>query len=208
MRSKQYQKEHVLSIVLILLTASAVLSIIGGQSVYALEDHEITTVVILPATGGSIDPPFGNHSYANNTALTVTATANAGYQFLYWNVTGIMNTEGEHDSMETDTSDMGHGGPFAGISEEDSLILTDRSITINVDCAYTYTYQAFFTPSENSSPAPTATSTTSTKQQTGDTNNLLTYLAIGIIGTIVPVSAAAGIYVKRKRKTPLIQNNP
>ena len=194
--NSQVQKKYILSVALVILSATAIVTL-NGQFASALEDHEITTVMVLPATGGTTNLEPGNHSYANSTMLTMTATPNAGYEFLYWNVTGIMNTEGEHDTMGTDTSDMEHGGPFGELSDLDSLILTDKSIDITIDCAYTYQYQAFFAPSQNPSPSST---TSISNQQTASGDNATLYIAIGVIGAIAAVSAVAGLYIKGKKK--------
>ena len=194
--NNQLKTKHILSVALVILSATAILAL-NGQFASALEDHEITTVMVLPATGGTTNLGSGSFSYANNTVLTTTAIPDAGYEFLYWNVTGIMNTEGEHDSMGTDTSDMEHGGPFGELSDLDSLILTDKSIDITIDCAYTYQYQAFFAPNQNASPSSTSSIS---NQQTASGDNTTLYIAIGVIGGIAAVSAVAGLYIKGKKK--------
>ncbi len=192
----QYRPKNMLSLALILLAMVATIAVLNSQFASALEDHEITTVIILPTTGGTTSITPGNHSYANATELMIEATPSSGYEFLYWNITGIMNTEGDHD-METDPNDMGHGGPFGELSDLDSLILTEKSVTIMIDCAYTYQYQAFFAPSQDSSP--TATFSTSDQQQTLSADNTVTYLAIGLVGGIAAVAAIVGISLKRKK---------
>jgi hypothetical protein len=192
----QFRPKSVLSLALILLATVATITALNGQFASALEDHEITTVMVLPTTGGTTSVAPGNHSYANATELMVEAIPSSGYEFLYSNITRIMNTEGDHD-METDPNDMGHGGPLGELSDLDSLILTEKSVTITIDCAYTYQYQAFFAPSQNSSP--TATSVISDQQQTLSADNTITYLAIGLVGGIAAVAAVVGISLKRKK---------
>jgi hypothetical protein len=198
--NKRISTKYLVSIALLILSTTSVVAL-NVQSASALEDHEITTVMILPATGGTTNLDPGNYSYGNGTMLTMTANPSAGYKFLYWNVTGIMNTQGDHDSMATDTSDMEHGGPFGELSDLDSLILTDSEVTIKIDCAYTYQYQPVFAPTQNSSPTPTNSNTN--QQQTNDADNSLIYIAVGIVGAVAALGAGAGFFLKNKKSSPV-----
>jgi hypothetical protein len=47
------------------------------------------TMAVSPAGGGTTNPAAGTHTYADGTLVTLTATANVGYQFSYW--TGTNN---------------------------------------------------------------------------------------------------------------------
>ena len=207
LKPKKFTNKSVMTVALALLVATVTLSIISSPIAFAIEDHEITTIVILPTTGGTIDPAVGNHTYANNTALTVTATPDAGYEFLYWNVTGIMNDSGEHDDMSTNETDMGHNGPFRDVSDLDSLILTDKSITFNIDCAYVYQYQAFFTPTATATPSATSTPiqngglsnpTPSADQQLNASDGILPIAGIvAVVGIVAAIAAV--LYMKRRK---------
>ena len=196
--NRQNRTKSVLSLALVALTALSVLSIISGAS--ALEDHEITTIMVLPSSGGTTSLSAGNHTYPNATALTMTAIPDAGFDFLYWNITGIMNTQDDHETMGNDPSDMEHSGPFGSLSDLDSLILTDPSVTITVDCAYTYQYQAFFAADPNATPTGIST------QSSGE-NNLPIGLIVGIVAAVAVAGAIGGIVLKRK-KTPSISTSP
>lgn len=195
---KQFRPKNMLSLALILLAAAATISVLNDQFASAAEAHEITTIMVLPTTGGTTYPAAGNQSVVNGTQIEVSAAPSPGYEFLYWNITGIMNTDGDHSTMEDNPTDMGHLGPFGELSDLDSLILTDSSVTITIDCAYTYQYQAFFAPSQNS--IPKTTSTTLVQQQNIGTDNTITYLAVGLGGGIAAAVAVVGISLKRKKQ--------
>ena len=205
MTNNQFKTKNKLALAITLLIALAALTTLNSQFASAIEDHETTTVTIFPATGGTTSVAPGDHSYVNNTVLSITATPNVGYEFLYWNITGIMNTGDDHDTMGTDPQDMGHGGPFGELSDLESLILTNDEVTITIDCSYRYQYQAFFAPSQNASP--TGTSNVS-NQQALSSDNTLTYIAIGSVGGIIGVAAVVGILMKRNKQSNALPVNP
>jgi len=77
--------------------------------------------IVLAGTGGSTNPAPGTYTYPANEDVVLTATPNAGFEFLYWVAT---SDQTGHDS-----------------------ILTDKSLAVNCQQGYTFTYQPVFKPS-------------------------------------------------------------
>jgi hypothetical protein len=80
-------------------------------------------VVVLDAIGGSINPGPGRYTFAEGSSHTMTATADEGYEFLYWIATGTGSTAGH-----------------------EKTIILDNPLTIKCGIGYTYEYQPVFIP--------------------------------------------------------------
>ncbi len=122
------------------------------------------TVIIMPTVGGTVSPAPGMYSYTNGTVITFSATANSGYVFSYWLVTGDF-TQGHTPASYTYIAD-DNGNIIAQIPRTsaspglDSLAFTTNPASVTCGYGYTYTYTAFFTPvSTVPSPVVTATPT-------------------------------------------------
>jgi len=85
-----------------------------------------TIVVVLDALGGSINPDPGTYRYLDGSTISLTATPNNGYDFVYWVAVG-----------------------------EDGHPTTIDDNPTNIICGYghTYSYQAMFAPSGATQPA-------------------------------------------------------
>jgi hypothetical protein len=79
-------------------------------------------VDVMSAAGGSVNPGEGTYSFPDGGSITLTATANSGYAFQYWIVSG--------------TGTQGH---------ENTLVI-DNPLTVTCGAGYTYNYQPVFTP--------------------------------------------------------------
>ncbi len=95
-------------------------------------------VVILPSVGGSTSPAAGTYALANATTFQLKATANSGYQFSNWVISG------------SDIS-TGHG------TYPVNLAPTDNPYIVNHGYGNTYYYQAVFKPVSTTSPGPSPT---------------------------------------------------
>jgi len=104
------------------------------------------TVTILSSTGGSTNPTTGTYVYSDGTTITLTATPNDGFEFLYWIVSGDFTpgTEIREPNVIID-------GEFVFVppvefTGSDSLIFTNNPASITCGFGYTYRYQAIFAP--------------------------------------------------------------
>lgn len=129
------------------------------------------TITILPGLGGSTTRATGTYYFTSVYKLKLTAVADSGWKFSYWQIRGDTNTT--------------HGGyPF-------TLTPTDNPYTFDCGLGYNYAFQPVFTPVENTTPPPTSTAT-------GISMELLIAI-IAIIIAIIAVIASV-VYVQRNKK--------
>ena len=77
--------------------------------------------IVLAGAGGTTNPSPGTYTYQPSQDVTLAATPNSGFEFLYWVVT---SDQPGHDT-----------------------ILTDSSLAVDCQQGYTFTYQPVFKPS-------------------------------------------------------------
>ena len=96
-------------------------------------------VVVLAAAGGTSTPAPGTYALADATNMKITATANSGWQFSHWTISGAPTT---------------HGGYPADFTP------TDNPYTVGHGYGYTYYYQPVFdqvgSPGSSSSASPSS----------------------------------------------------
>jgi hypothetical protein len=115
-------------------------------------DQSAAIVVVAPSTGGSTNPSAGTYSYPNNTAFTLSAIPDFGYEFQSWVISGDF-TPGHNITLPTYT-DPDTGAiitfvppyPTPVTPSIDALVLNQDQITITCGYGYTYQYQAIFVP--------------------------------------------------------------
>lgn len=91
-------------------------------------------VQVLPASGGTTDPPPGTYALGNATSLSLTAKPASGWQFDHWVIEG---------------PNLSHGGyPFTATP-------TDNPYNINHGYGNMFSYQPVFSPVGTSTPTPT-----------------------------------------------------
>ena len=92
-------------------------------------------VVVEAGVGGTTSPAPGTYYLANAKTTTLTATADSGWVFSHWAISGPASSHG--------------GVPY-------TLTPTNNPYTVGHGYGYTYYYQAVFTPvSTTTSPTPT-----------------------------------------------------
>ena len=126
-------------------------------------------VTVLSAVGGTTNPSPGTYNYANGTTYTLTATADAGFEFKEWVVSGSYMP--------------GHG--VTGEPELDSHELTSNPLDVSCGYGYTYTYQPLFVPigSETSTGIPANT----------------VYIIVIVLVVIAIIAVAVAVYMSTKR---------
>jgi ABC-type glycerol-3-phosphate transport system permease component len=134
-------------------------------------------VVVLPAAGGTTNPSPGTYALADATQMMLTATANSGWQFSHWTISG---------------SSTNHGGAPVNLTP------TDNPYNVNHGYGYTYNYQAVFVPVGSNEPTPTPTASG------GSIGGLTTetLIIIALVVVIVVILAAFGAYALRRNKHP------
>ena len=112
-------------------------------------------VSVLPAVGGTTNPGAGTYSYANGTAISLTATPSTGYQFQYWVISGAF-TPGH--AAPTPFSYTNESGIFPIVpipSGIDSLVATTNPLNVICGYGYTFKYQPVFTATGATVVGPT-----------------------------------------------------
>jgi hypothetical protein len=135
-------------------------------------------VVVLAAAGGTTSPAAGTYALEDASALTLTATANSGWQFSHWTISG---------------ASIDHGGAPVNLTP------TDNPYSVDHGYGYTYYYQPVFTPTGSSEPTPTGATPTPTPGggMGGLTNDQ--WIIIGLIIAIVVILIGFGIFAMRKK---------
>jgi hypothetical protein len=136
-------------------------------------------VVVLTSAGGTTSPAPGTYALENAAQLMLTATANSGYQFSHWTISGS-------------TTD--HGGAPVNLTP------TDNPYAVNHGYGYTYNYQAVFTPTDGTAPTPPGATPTPPPGTGGLTNDQ--WIIIGLVIVIAVVLIAFGSSYEKEIKNP------
>ncbi len=161
-------------------------------------------VVILPSVGGSTNPLPGNYTYANGTAIVLSAVASTGYEFKYWIVSGSYtpgHTGGNPGYfVDPDTGQVVQLPVPPTLTGINALVFTANPANITCGYGYTFTYQAIFAPT---SGTPTATPPPQTLPATNNTQVVTILPSVG--GTTDP---APGTYVYDTNHTFTLSATP
>lgn len=133
-------------------------------------------VVVLTSAGGTTSPAPGRYALENAKQLMLTATANSGYQFSHWTISGASTDHG--------------GAPL-------NLTPTDNPYAVDHGYGYTYNYQAVFVPTGQATPTPQGATPTPAPGMGGLTNDQ--WIIIGLVIVIVVVLIAFGVYAMKKK---------
>jgi hypothetical protein len=148
-------KSKFATIVLFLLISTMLLTVLS-QNIFVNAQDDEATVVVLSSVGGTTNPTPGTYNYANGTTITLIATPNTGFEFLYWVISGSYTPThnqppliipGVYVDDPTWVPDL----PQPDVTGIDSVVLTQERLDIICGYGYTYTYQAVFAPTEPSS---------------------------------------------------------
>jgi len=134
------------------LTAISVLTLslilmLGSTSLTLAQENE-ATIIILPAAGGTTSPEPDTYVYPEGTEITLEATPDEGFQFLYWVVSGEFtpNQPGQTEGNPNEVIVDGEPIPIVRFPEIDFLTFTNNPAQITCGFGYTYEYQPVFVP--------------------------------------------------------------
>ncbi len=133
-------------------------------------------VVVLTSAGGTTSPAPGTYALADAEQLMLTATADSGYQFSHWTISGF---------------DTGHGDAPTNWTP------TDNPYNVNHGYGATYNYQAVFVQAGGATPTPPGSTPTPPPGMGGLTNDQ--WIIIGLVVVIVVVLIAFGVFAMRKK---------
>ena len=133
-------------------------------------------VVVLASAGGTTSPAPGTYALENAAQLMLTATANSGYKFSHWTISGS-------------TTD--HGGAPVNLTP------TDNPYAVNHGYGYTYNYQAVFVPTNAVTPTPPGATPTPAPGMGGLSNDQ--WIIIALIVVIVVILVAFGVFAMKKK---------
>lgn len=131
-------------------------------------------VVVLVSGGGTTSPAPGRYALANAQALNLKATANSGWQFSHWIISG---------------SSTDHGGAPVNLTP------TDNPYNVNHGYGYTYNYQAVFIPVGSTVPTPTPSSGGTIGGMSNET-----WIIIALVVVIVVLLVAFGFFAMKRKK--------
>lgn len=122
------------------------------------EPEEVAIVVVVASVGGTTNPEPGVYKYNYAATITLEATPDTGYRFLYWSISGSYTPGHNQPPINYPVNaeeDPDYVPDFPDPSEvaEDSLILSTNPLQIICGYGYTYVYEPVFAPTT----APPAT---------------------------------------------------
>ncbi|MGD0645176.1 MAG: hypothetical protein ABSA75_09750 [Candidatus Bathyarchaeia archaeon] len=132
-------------------------------------------VVVLAGAGGTTTPPQGTYALASATALNLTATADSGWVFDHWVISGTPVNHGSYSYTATPT---------------------DNPYNVNHGYGNTYTYQPVFSPT-----SPTVTNApTATPKSSMSSSDTIIIVALVVIIVIVIIGFVAYASMQRSKK--------
>jgi hypothetical protein len=135
-------------------------------------------VVVLASGGGTTTPAPGTYIMADAAELMLTATADSGWKFSHWVISGDITSHG--------------GAPL-------NLLPTDNPYNVNHGYGYTYKYQAEFIPVESTQPPPTTDGNGNGGGTSGGMSNE-TWIIIGLVVVIVVLLIALAVVASKRKK--------
>jgi hypothetical protein len=164
-------------------------------------------VIVADAVGGTTMPGPGTYTYPEGQTITLTATPNQEYEFLYWIISGnYLPTHNQPPlivpEIYLDDPSWVPDLPQPDRSGIDNLVLTQQRLDVICGYGYTYTYQPVFTPISADVPQPGGQPETPEQPESplGLSNETITALiAILAIAVIIAVGLAIYIYVKHRK---------
>jgi hypothetical protein len=112
---------------------------------------EVANVVVAASAGGTTDPAPGAYQYSYASTITLKATPNSGYRFLYWTISGAY-TPG-HNQPPINYPENAAADPewvptfpSPASAAQDSLVISTNPLKIICGYGYTYVYQPVFIP--------------------------------------------------------------
>jgi hypothetical protein len=112
---------------------------------------ETAIVAVIASTGGTSDPAPGTYTYNYGDTITLKATADSGFKFLYWIICGTY-TPGHNippiNYPENAASDPNWAPTFPSQSTvaQDNLVTSTNPLSIICGYGYTFAYQPVFAP--------------------------------------------------------------
>jgi hypothetical protein len=108
-------------------------------------------VAVIASTGGTSDPAPGTYTYNYGDTITLEATADSGFKFQYWVISG--NYAPGHNVPPINYPEQAESDPnwvpdfpSQATVTEDSLVTSTNPLNIICGYGYTFAYQPVFTP--------------------------------------------------------------
>jgi len=122
--------------------------------------QEKAIILVVAALGGTTNPEPGTYTYDAYETITLEATPNSGFSFLYWIISGTY-TPGHNqppinypENIDPEDPDYIPDFPDPSDEAEDTLVTSTNPLTVICGYGYTYVYQPVFV-STTAPPTPT-----------------------------------------------------
>ncbi|WNZ29104.1 MAG: hypothetical protein IAX21_10820 [Candidatus Bathyarchaeota archaeon] len=135
-------KKKRISVLVLTLSVTLILASISLTLAQANE----ATIVILPSAGGDTSPAPGTYVYPEGTEITLEATPDDGFRFLFWVVSGEFTPNQSGEGSPNEILIDGELVPIIRFPTIDFLTFTNNPAQITCGFGYTYEYQAVFVP--------------------------------------------------------------
>jgi hypothetical protein len=100
------------------------------------------TVIVADSVGGTTDPAPGTYIYPEGETITMIATANEGFEFQHWLISGTyLPTHEPPVILDEDLTQIPLFPDYTGIN---SLVIESSRLDVTCGYGYTFTYQPVF----------------------------------------------------------------
>ena len=106
-------------------------------------------VIISSSVGGTTNPVPGSYEYTNGTLITMTATPQQGFTFLYWVIEGGYTATDNLPPIylgPNDDPSLAPPRPAAEVVAGDRLVLSQNPLRVLCGYGWSFQYQAVFAP--------------------------------------------------------------
>jgi hypothetical protein len=115
---------------------------------------EQAIVVVLASLGGTVDPEPGTYTYDFAATITLEATPDSGYEFLYWAISENYNVDSNQppivypSGVSPDDPNYMPDFPSSSAVAQNNLVISMNPLTVICGYGYTFQYQAVFASTE------------------------------------------------------------
>jgi hypothetical protein len=119
--------------------------------------QEKARVVVIATMGGTVDPAPGTYTYNYADTITLTATPDSGYTFLYWAISEVYNVDNNQppitypQGISPDDPNYMPDFPSSSAVAQNNLVTSTNPLAVICGYGYTFQYEAVFAPTETSS---------------------------------------------------------
>ena len=162
------------------------------------------TVIVADSVGGTTDPEPGTYIYPEGETITLVATANQGFEFEYWLISGTYLPT-HNPPVILPNEDIAQPPVFPDYTGINSLVIESNRLDVTCGYGYTFTYQPVFSLIDGGTDDPNGGNGQPDEPENphgafGLSVELVQILiVILVVAVIVAIGFGAYLYTKQKK---------